>query len=253
MNEVRANVQSWVQSIEDRAPIREAKKSLLAQWKEQVTAMRAASPRGKLGEQVNTMYGEVNSFLGWVEELGGERCAEFFICAKVSRKATLEQVSGEFMLNPAMMWAFITETDDRYQHYIRAQNGVADALINQVASIVDGDARVLRNEAGEVELGPDGKPIILESDLARDKLRAETYIKLGERLDRKRFGGEKVLANSGSVGMVIDAGLAFAASELLARIARPASQPQTLVISDADFQDFTPPKTVDVTEKRDWL
>ena len=184
---------------EQRAVVREVRNSALATLREQTAAMRKAAPRGKLGERVSLLWGEVRHFDGWVEELGGPECAEAFICAKVWKRDSLESIAAENAQSPALMWAFITETEERFQHYLRAQRGVADALMMSVVRIIEGEARVLRNDKGEIEYGEDGKPIILESDLSRDKATADIYMKLAAKLDRDRFGEKTQLQLSGTL------------------------------------------------------
>lgn len=211
------------QTVEARAPIVAAKKSLLAQWKEQASAMRAAAPRGKLGEQVNVMYAEIDGFLDWVANLGGEHAAELFICAKIYKRATLESVAGEYMLHPGMMWAFITETPERFEHYRRAQAGVADALLSAVPAILDGEEKAVRDERGRVVLDDEGRPLTAPTDLKERKVRGDGYLKVAAMMHPERFGTREQAASPGT-GNVIDAALNFAAAELLNRIARPAER-----------------------------
>lgn len=211
------------QTIEARAPIVAAKKTLVAQWKEQVDAMRAAAPRGKLGETVSIMHCEVESFLEWVKNLGGENGAELLICAKVYKRATLETIGIELNLNPALLWAFINETDDRFAHYRRAQAGIADGLVSSVPGILDGSWEQVRGPDGEPVLDDAGKPIYGRSDIKRDKIRGDGYLQVARMMHPERFGTREQAVSPGT-GNVIDAALNFAAAELLNRIARPAER-----------------------------
>ncbi len=191
----------------DRGIIRDTRKSLLSQWREQAAALKKAAPRGKLGEQVSLLWGEVAIFDDWVQSLGGEKNAEFFICAKVYKRDTLDKIATDCATHPGLLWAFMTETEERFKHYLRAQEGVADQLVSAIPGIVDGEPRVVRDASGNIEYDSHGKPVVIESDLARDKVRGEYYLKAAGKLHHQRFGdsGTKVGINiAGDATVVLD-------------------------------------------------
>lgn len=170
--------------VEERGEIRAAVKSIRREWREQVAAMVKASPRGKLGERVTMMRREIDIFDDWVEETGGEARAEFFVCALVAARATLADVAEEYALHAGLLWAFMSETEERLGRYYRAQRGVADALVGEVVPLVDSV------EAGEGG-GRGGGGGTSSPDVPWRRLQAEMRLKVAGKYDRGRFGEDK--------------------------------------------------------------
>ena len=196
----------------ERSELRTQVKSIRQEWRERLSLATKLSPRSKLAKRAGVLMLDLDSLDDRIQEAGGEEELVFHICAQIASGCTLTDWCQHYMIERGLLWAFLSETPERLAQYERAQRGIADELVAQTVAISDEQSEVVK-ENGQT----------YDPDVARDKLRVETRLKVAAAYDKKRFGVEKISGNQPSVGMVIDAGLAFAASELLARIARPVA------------------------------
>lgn len=86
---------------------------------------------------------------------------------------------------------WITEDRERVERYSAALRIWADSLAQECVAISDEQGEVV-NENGKV----------FDPDVARDKLRIDTRLKLAGKLDRARYGDQTELKHTGSVSLV---------------------------------------------------
>ena len=151
----------------DRGAVREAVLAERQERRELFRRMKEVSPRSKLGVKAGVLFLDVERFDDWVEECGGDDSAVRFVCAQVASRVGLTDIAGHYGLDRGLLWALLSESDERLQRYYRALRGVADEYVGEVVEIGDG---------ANVETVP----------LA--KLQAELRLKVAEKYDAARFG-----------------------------------------------------------------
>lgn len=161
------------------------------------------SPTGKGVRTIMDMLREHDIFDDFIAEHGGEEVTLSVLLARIADGEAPKYVADHYGLHFGFVWEFLTETPERLARLHAAQEGVAECDMGDIVGIAD----LATNEDVQVSA----------LQIKARTTRAAAY-------NRKRFGNEKVLQSAPTVGMVIDAGLAFAASELLARIVRPAER-----------------------------
>ena len=77
---------------------------------------------------------------------------------------------------------------ERYAVYNRALEVQAKALVSEAVEIADEGSRVVTDMTGKPLLGDDGKPVVVEGDVARDKLRVDTRFRLAKYHDSRVYG-----------------------------------------------------------------
>lgn len=154
-------------SAEDRLVVKDAVRSERAERRELFGKMLAASPNTKLGRKVGVLLLNVKVFDDWVEECGGEDAAVRFVCAQVASEVRLKDLAEHYGLDKGLLWAMLSETEERLGRYYRALKGVADEYVGEVVGIADGS---------DVETVP------------VDKLKIEARLKVAEKYDAVRFG-----------------------------------------------------------------
>ena len=199
MNEVRANVLSPYATDSERSEVRATVKSVRAEWRERLSLSTKLSPNSKLKKKADVLLLDMRILDDLVGEAGSEENLVFIICAQVASGVPLGGWCAHYMVQRGLVWALLSEREEWLQRYYRAQEGMADEYVSEIVPIAD---------AATIE---DHKVAGLQINARKST--AEFY-------HPTRFGTAKA-AREQTVGMVIDAGLAFAASELLARIARP--------------------------------
>lgn len=180
----------------ERGGLRAEVKSVRREWRERLSLAERLSPGSRLAKRAGVLLLDLDSLDDRIAECGGEDGFVFVVCAQVAGGCSLTDWCAHYGLHRGSVWAVLTETDERYERYKRALAGVADDYMGQVPQIA------LNCSLEEVPLG---------------KFQADTLLKVAAVYDRRRFGGDKNISVQG-VGVVIDAGLAFAASELLGRL-----------------------------------
>lgn len=154
-------------SAEDRLVVRDAVKSERAERRELFGRMLEASPNTKLGKKVGVLLLDVRVFDEWVEGCGGEDAAVRFVCAQVASRVSLTDLAGHYGLDRGLLWAMLSETEERLGRYYRALKGVADEYVGEVVGIADGSS---------------------VDDVSVGKLQIEARLKVAEKYDAVRFG-----------------------------------------------------------------
>ena len=154
-------------SAEDRMVVRDAVRSERAERRELFGRMLEASPNSKLAKKVGVLLLDVRRFDDWVEECGGEDAAVRFVCAQVASRVSLTDLAGHYALDRGLLWALLSESEERLGRYYRALKGVADEYVGEVVGIADGAS------VEEVQV---------------NKLQIEARMKVAEKYDAVRFG-----------------------------------------------------------------
>jgi len=170
------------------------------------------NPNGRLAKKAGVLMLDIDAFEDRVKEAGGDEGFLYFVTAQVASGVTLRAICDHYLLEYGLLWAWMGAVPERLARYEIALRGLADSYVAETVAISDEQNEVVK-ENGQT----------FDPDVARDKLRVGTRLKVAGVYDRKRFGTEKASVG-GQVGVVIDAALTFAAAELLNRIQRPAER-----------------------------
>lgn len=173
-----------VVTADERQELREAVKSVRAEWRERLSLASKLSPTSKLAKKAGVLLLDLDIFDDRVAEAGGEEELVFVICAQVASGCTLTQWCEHYVVQRGLVWAFLTETPERYERYCRALEGIADAYVAETIEIADDASR-------DTIEGPRGGEVLDTEWMARSKLRVDTRFKLAAKYDKKRFGDDK--------------------------------------------------------------
>ena len=196
----------------------EAKSSVSAEYEKRKAALRLVqlrSPKGRLAKRAGVLMMDLQAFEDRVEESGGNEGFLYFVVAQVASGVTLREICSHYAIEYGLLWAWMGAEPERMARYEFALKGLADSYVVESVGMADS------TDPDEVALG---------------KLRVDTRLKVAGVLDRKRFGTEKAAVGGVTVGGIIDAGLAFAAAELLNRI--QIGVPREKVVPSIDAGDL---------------
>ena len=154
-------------SADERMVVRDAVKSERAERRELFGRMLSASPNTKLGKKVGVLLLDVRRFDEWVEECGGEDSAVRFVCAQVASHVRLKDLAEHYGLDKGMLWAMLSESEERLGRYYRALKGVADEYVGEVVGLAD---------SGGLE------------EVPVTKLQIDARMRVAEKYDAVRFG-----------------------------------------------------------------
>lgn len=152
---------------DEMAELRVAVKSIRAEWRERLSLASRLSPSSKLAKKVGVLLLDLESLEDRIAEAGGEEELVFIICAQVAGGCSLTDWCGHYGIERGLVWAFLTETPERFERYKMALRGVADDYFGQMVPIAMG-------------ADVDGVQV--------SKLQIDTLDRVAKRLDRERFG-----------------------------------------------------------------
>lgn len=121
-----------------RTELSKAVKSVRAEWRARLSQAARLSPNSKLAKKAGVLLLDLDSLDDRIEEAGGEDELAFVICAQVASGCTLTDWCVHYAIERGLVWAFLTETDERLQRYLRALQGVADEDVSETKAIADG-------------------------------------------------------------------------------------------------------------------
>lgn len=147
--------------------VREAIRSERVERRELLSRMVEARPNTKLAKRAGVLLLDMRRFDDWVEECGGEDAAVRFVCAQVASRVGLTEIAAHYVLDRGLLWALLSESEERLGKYYRALRGVADEYVGEVVGIADGSS---------VE------------DVVVGKLQIDARLKVAEKYDAVRFG-----------------------------------------------------------------
>lgn len=135
-----------------------------------------------------------------------------------------------------------------FQRHIEADPALASEYAAALRIAAEGHAHDCISIADEQKeaVGPGGK--VYDPDVARDKLRIETRLKLAGKWDRARYGETVKHEHTGAL-VLVDAGLIGFASDLLKRIAAPTRRELDVTPQQESTQDST--RVIDVSREDD--
>ncbi len=166
---------------EVRGELREAVKSIRAEWRERLSLASRVGEHTKLGRRAGVLMLDLDMLEDRIKEAGGEEELVFMICAQVAGGATLTQWCEHYSLQRGLVWAFLTEREEWFERYKRALKGVADEWVSQTVGLADGAT---------------------EDDLGVSKLAIDTRFKAAGLYDKGRFGNDK-----GNTGVAVAANI----------------------------------------------
>jgi hypothetical protein len=166
---------------EERGELREAVKSIRAEWREKLSLASRVSPTSKLGKRAGVLMLDMDILDDRIAEAGGEENLVFIICAQVASGVTLTEWCEHYALQRGLVWALLSEKDEWMQRYYRALEGVADGYYGEVVKISD-EQNEVTTESGKT----------FDPDVQRDKLRIDTRMKVASKYANGRFGDKPV-------------------------------------------------------------
>lgn len=104
-------------------------------------------------------------FADWVAEQGGDAGLLQFVKAQVASGVTLKTLCEHYVLDYGLLWDWVSAESVRLEQYYLAQRGVSEYYVAETVTIAD---------EGE--------------DVARDKLRIDTRLKVASKWNRERYG-----------------------------------------------------------------
>lgn len=158
-----------------------AVKSIRAEWREKLELANRLSPASKLSARAGVLRMNLDMLDERIAEAGGEDALVFMLCAQVASGVTLTEWCKHYDINRGLVWAFLSEDESRLQRYYRAQEGVADEYVGDVVGISD------TTDPERVQV---------------DKLRIDTRMKVAAKYAGQRFGENRKVEVSGSVGLI---------------------------------------------------
>lgn len=170
-----------VVTADERADLREAVKSVRAEWREKLSLASKLSPTSKLAQKAGVLLLDLRRFEDLVGDAGGEEELVFVICAQVAAGCTLSQWCEHYVVQRGLVWAFLTETPERYERYCRALRGVADEYVSETVGI----AMDATDETLEV-----------------NKFQAKTLMDAARVYDKQRFGTPEKGGMSGPLAVL---------------------------------------------------
>ncbi len=78
--------------------------------------------------------------------------------------------------------------EKRYAQYERALEVAAHALVSETVTLADGAPRVVVDAEGKPALGEDGKPLVVETPVARSRLQIDTRFHVAQFNAREKYG-----------------------------------------------------------------
>ena len=129
------------------------------------------NPGGRLARKAEVLLLDLTVLEDRIAEAGGEEELVFLICAQVASGCTLSEWCKHYCIERGLVWAFLTEKEERIARYYRALEGVADEYYGESVGIADG------SDADKV---------------AVDKLRIDTRMKVASKYANGRFGDKPV-------------------------------------------------------------
>lgn len=154
-------------TTEERAELREAIKTTRAEWRKKLSIAGRLSPASKLAQNVGVLLLDLDIFEDRIAEAGGEEELVFIICAQVASGVTLTDWCANYVVQRGLVWAFITETPERFERYQRALRGIADEYVAATVGLADGAD---------------------EDTIQTSKLQIDTRFRAAGVYDRPRFG-----------------------------------------------------------------
>jgi len=178
MNEV---MPSGLNMDESRAAVRGTIKSVRQQMREMVAVASRLAPTSKLARKASVLMLDYESLDDRIAECGGEENLVFMLCAQVASGVSLKVWCEHYGVDRGLVWALLSENKEWLDRYYRAQEGMADEYVGEVVGIADGSS---------VE------------DIQVDTLRIDTRVKVAAKYAGGRFGENRKVEVSGSVGLI---------------------------------------------------
>ena len=176
----------------ERAELRDVIKSTRAEWRERLSLASKLSPTSKLGRKAGVLMLDLDMFEDRIKEVGGEDALVFVVCAQVAGGCTLTEWCNHYGLERGLVWAFLTESEERFERYQRALRGVADEWVGEVVGIADGTD---------------------PETVAADKLRVDTRFRAAAVYDKARFSDKAGSGMSFGIGVGVKIEVEFVAPD----------------------------------------
>lgn len=141
-------------------------------WRLTLRQVADRNPGGKLATKASALLLDFAAFEELVEQAGGRDELAFLVAAQVASGVSLRAWCEHYAVDRGLVWAMLSETEDRLARYYRALEGVAEEYVGDVVGIAD--------DADE------GKCALVKA-----KLRIDSRLKTAGLYSRKRFGDEK--------------------------------------------------------------
>ena len=178
MNEV---MPSGLNMDESRAAVRGTIKSVRQQMREMVAVASRLAPSSKLARKASVLMLDYESLDDRIGECGGEENLVFMLCAQVASGVSLKVWCEHYGVDRGLVWALLSENKEWLDRYYRAQEGMADEYVGEVVQIADS----ADNET-----------------IQTDKLRIDTRFKVAAKYAGGRFGENRKVEVSGTVGLI---------------------------------------------------
>lgn len=125
--------------------------------------------RGRLSRKVGVLLLDRRVFDDWVEERGGVEGFMKWFCAQVASGVGVREMCEHYGQEVGLLGEFLTEVPGRLERYYRAQQWVAEGLVEDTLEIAWSDS----------------------PDVVRDKLKVDTHFRVAGKWNRGRFGEDK--------------------------------------------------------------
>lgn len=152
--------------------------------------------------------------LARLDAVKADELAPGVIFQRLTEGESLKDIAASWTLPKGRFVEWFTTTHaDLYDAALKVR---AADLALEALEFSDGQPRQVVDAAGKPMFDDAGKPIVVDPDPARDKLRVETRLKLAAKFDRARFG-ETVRVEK-EVRVSADAGLVGAIGDLISKV-----------------------------------
>ena len=166
------------------------------------------NPGGKLADKARLLIDDMDQLDDWVAEAGGEEQLVGFICARVASGESLREWCEQYALDRGLVWAMLSETEDRLARYYRAKEGMAEEYVGEAVAISDEQNEVIKEN---------GQPF--DPDVPRDKLRIDTRLKVAGMYNRQRYSDKAQGGGGGNVTVqIVQFGKGESAQAIAARV-----------------------------------
>lgn len=126
------------------------------------------------------------------------------LCQRVADEGSLVDICRSLDVPHGRVLTWLMADAARYAVYQRALEVYAHSLVAETVKLADGEPRAVLDGAGKPMMGEDGKPLVIENDVPRDKLRVETRFRVakhhapsvyGEKIEHQHKGAPVFVVN----------------------------------------------------------
>lgn len=126
---------SAVITADERQQVRDAVLTEREERRAVLKRMVDLSPNTKLGRKAGVLMLDVDILDERIKECGGDAGMERVLFAQVASGVRLKEWAAHYSIERGLLWAWISETEERLQKYYRALRGVADDYVSEMVPL----------------------------------------------------------------------------------------------------------------------